>query len=195
MEEIMSEEFLNIGFYWFPVQTLGYGKRLGVWFQGCNKACKDCISPELKVHKEALKISAMDLLGLLAKDEKPDGLTISGGEPFDQPEGLLSLVLCFKKLFNDDILVYSGYTLEQLKKKNSDAINAVLEEIAVLIDGPYEPDKNDGVGIRGSSNQRLCVFRHKERYRDLEKAERELQAVFADGRLWLLGIPGGESEE
>jgi len=87
-----------------------------------------------------------------------DGVSIHGGEPFAQPEGLLALVTALRERGCAHILVYSGYTYERLRRValRRPAIGAVLEEIDVLIDGPFIAALADGAGPwTGSANQRV----------------------------------------
>lgn len=120
-----------------------------------------------------------------------DGMTISGGEPFDQPEGLLALIRWFVKIYGDDILIFTGYTLEQLHAMRSPVVEEILFTIAVLIDGRYEEERNDGIGLRGSSNQRIYVWKKRDRYTDPETCARSLQCIFMRDRIWMIGIPPG----
>ena len=72
----------------YPVRTLGPGARIGVWFQGCAIRCPGCVSMDtwaVGQHVTTLDEVKEGLLPFLASD----GVTISGGEPFDQPEALL----------------------------------------------------------------------------------------------------------
>ena len=101
-----------------------------------------------------------------------DGVTISGGEPFDQPQQLNRLVTLLHAELTEDILVYTGYTLEQLQLRNCPDTNGVLDKIAVLIDGAYVEELDDGVGLRGSSNQKIHAFRQPERYAYMEHCKR-----------------------
>ena len=55
----------------------------------------------------------------------------------------------------DDILVYTGYTFEQLKESNNGYIFDILNSIAVIIDGKYVEDKNSAQPLIGSSNQKI----------------------------------------
>ena len=180
---------LRLGAVWYPVTTLGYGKRLGVWFQGCHKRCEGCISPEFQDPDggRMLSISALD--ALLCSSGQADGLTVSGGEPFDQPEGLLKLVRWFSENYGDDILIFTGYTLEELREKNSPKINEILERISVLVDGEYAESLYTEIGMRGSSNQRIHVWKNKDRYQDIYTMKRTLQCVLQGERVWMIGIP------
>ena len=180
---------MRIGRCWYPVTTLGYGKRVGIWFQGCARRCPQCISPEFQDPQMGRYCSPEEVMNCLPADGDPDGLTVSGGEPFDQPEGLLELVLAWKKRFRDDVLVFTGYTLEELHQMNSPIVEAVLKEIAVLVDGRYIQEENDGIGLRGSANQKVHVWKCEDKHKDLEQISRSLQCVFYGDHLWMIGIP------
>ena len=180
---------IRIGRVWFPVISLGYGNRLGVWFQGCGKDCRNCISPEFRDRDDGSVCLVEDILGVIEQEAQVDGLTVSGGEPFDQPEGLLELVMAYKEQVNDDILVFTGYSLEELHQQKSETIENILQNIAVLVDGRYVDEMNDGAGLRGSANQNIYIWKQKDRHADLETAARTVQCVFMDDYLWMIGIP------
>ena len=86
-----------------------------------------------------------------------DGVTILGGEPFDQPESLQVLV---EKLKTKDChpVIYSGYTLETLLARKSESVNRILSNTDLLIDGAFVRELVSNAGeYRGSSNQRLIL--------------------------------------
>jgi anaerobic ribonucleoside-triphosphate reductase activating protein len=90
-----------------------------------------------------------------------DGVTILGGEPFAQPDGLLALVRALRAYGCGHILCYSGYTYEALRCRAGRqlAIAAVLAELDVLIDGSYVAALADGAGRwTGSRNQRVLTL-------------------------------------
>ena len=186
MRQVITDE-IRVGRIWYPVKTLGYGSRLGVWMQGCLKDCPGCISPEMKDPQKGELRSVSELVRFAAL-HKPDGFTVSGGEPFDQPESLLALVRGFLPI-SDDILVFTGYTLEELHEMQSEAVEEVLASIAVLVDGRYMEKDNDGRGLRGSSNQIIYIRKYPERYEDANDRQRTLQCVLLQDRLWMIGIP------
>lgn len=161
---------MNVARIMYPVQVLGPGKRVGIWVAGCSRGCKGCSNPELWEQKPEYEISVDHLASLvenLAHDHTIDGFTISGGEPLNQPEELSALVQCLISI-SSDILVYTGYQIEELKNKQDQSINSVLSKIAVLIDGEYVEELNDGTFMRGSSNQRVHLLSvdHKEKYQN-----------------------------
>lgn len=83
-----------------------------------------------------------------------DGVTLSGGDPFFIPEELLGFLRRIKEETHKNIWAYTGYTFEELIKK--DITKKCLEYIDVLVDGRFEKNlANPELFYRGSSNQRL----------------------------------------
>ena len=112
--------------------------------------------------------TAESLYAWVKSCEGIEGVTISGGEPFEQD---LPELFAFLRLVRQDprrlsVLCYTGRMLEELL--DDDSTRAVLEGIDVLIDGPYMQELNDGHKWRGSSNQRIHVI------------NREFQSLFAN---------------
>lgn len=151
---------MNVARILYPVEVLGPGKRLGIWVCGCRRGCKGCSNPELWVQKPEYEVTVEDLMSLVSRISdlhKIDGFTISGGEPMDQPEGLSQLVTQLSA-YSKDILIYTGYRIDELKKREDPATNIILSRAAVLIDGEYREEENIDVLLRGSSNQRIHIL-------------------------------------
>lgn len=141
----------------YPVTVLGPGKRIGIWVAGCSRRCPGCANPELWEAKQEQEISVESLVKAVdalmeTRQGEVDGFTISGGEPFEQPEELLRLVDSLRER-SSDILIFSGYTREALQQNT--AAEQVLNRIAVLVDGSYEEENNRGEILRGSANQQI----------------------------------------
>jgi anaerobic ribonucleoside-triphosphate reductase activating protein len=176
----------------FPVTTLGPGRRLGIWFQGCSIRCDGCISADTwGPGKRPLALAQLldDLQPWLAEAE---GITLSGGEPFDQPDALLALLGALRQRTRVDILVYSGHSLE--------ALQPVLQRAEGLLDAlmcdPFEQQQAQTRVLRGSDNQRLIFFTELGRQRlgayerPLQADDRALDLMFDDdGSIWMAGIP------
>ena len=144
----------------YPVEVLGPGKRIGIWMQGCEHHCPDCSNPELWNQNESCHTDAehvIRLIRLIASEHQVDGFTITGGDPFYQPDALRQLFPLLKEI-SDDILVYTGYMYEDVPRD-------ILQHIAVLIDGKYIEERNHGEVLRGSDNQRIIIL--QEKYRSL----------------------------
>lgn len=187
------ETKISLGRMYYPVKSLGPGNRVGIWMNGCNRSCSGCISPELQEYDSSKEVTVNELVQMIQLIEAPiDGFTISGGEPFLNPEALNTLVLSLVSI-SDDILIFTGYKIEELNKLNDQAINSVLNTCAALIDGPYIKELNDNKGLRGSSNQRCLIFKHHDKYKGIEKAERILQNIVYENKVLTIGIPRGEN--
>ena len=171
---------MNLARILYPVQVLGPGNRIGLWLCGCNRACKGCSNPELWVQREELEINVQDIASLIRKisdSHKVDGFTISGGEPFLQADELL-LLLSYLTPISSDILIYTGYRLEELRELNSKSINGILDSAAVIIDGAYVEDLNNDSVLRGSSNQQIHIMNpdYEDTYRQyLANTQNQIQ--------------------
>lgn len=151
---------MNLARILYPVKTLGVGDRIGLWLCGCSHGCRGCSNPELWQPREEYSISVANLLKLvrsISDSRRVDGFTITGGDPLEQPDELAEL-LSELRVISRDILVYTGYTLEQLREMNSPSIDIVLRNTAVLIDGLYIEERNNGCPLRGSDNQRVIFL-------------------------------------
>jgi len=177
---------------YYPVKTLGFGDRVGIWTIGCPHLCFNCSNPELWQRDPSKDMPLEVLFRLLCSISSPiNGLTISGGEPFVQYEDLFALVAFVHKKLTDDVLVYSGYTLKELQEMQNEYVNGILENIAVLIDGRYMEPFNDNISLRGSSNQKIHILneKYKTRYKQLMGQRRQMQTVFYQNHMLTVGIP------
>ena len=182
---------ISLSRIYYPVTVLGPGNRVGIWMNGCDRRCPGCVSPEMQTYDAAKEISIDAITDLIGRIRAPiDGFTISGGEPFFRPAALNALVLALSRV-NDDILIFTGCTLEELRERKDPAVDSALGHCAALVDGPYVARLNDCEGLRGSSNQRIHVFRYPEKYRGIETAPKKLQTVVYNGHVLTIGIPKG----
>jgi len=145
----------------YPVKVLGPGDRIGIWFAGCYHQCPGCSNPELWEQSPRYQTdlaSVMKLIRLITDRYEVDGFTITGGDPFFQPDALRELLIALKDI-NPDILVYTGFTFDEIK----DAYGNILQNISVLIDGKYVEAENRGSLLRGSDNQRILILDEAKR--------------------------------
>ena len=173
------------------VTSLGPGNRLAVWVNGCKRRCKGCVSPEL----QAFNPNNEQKIESFFKDfsfEVIDGLTISGGEPFEQVSELQRLVDYSRQRGCDDVLIYTGYTYDELKSRNDVRIDDILSKIAVLIDGEYvEELDDDKCSLRGSTNQKIIILNEKygEKYHKYLETGRTQQILDLGSYVLGVGIP------
>lgn len=180
-----------------PVTALGPGTRAGIWVQGCSIGCRGCLSRdtwEPRPETETEVSAVLEWLGGLPVDAV-EGVTISGGEPFDQPAGLLSLLTGLAGWREErggeaDVLCYSGYGLRRLERLHASA----LELIDAVIVGPYLEDRPTELIWRGSANQELVPLSELGRARyaahlQSRPAEPPLQVSVESQAIRLIGIP------
>ena len=100
----------------YPVTALGPGRRLAMWVSGCSLNCRGCISPELQSPKSGKDITTERLLDhILSLQESLDGLSLTGGEPFEQASALSVLLEDLRQQRPDwNILAFSGYPLSMI---------------------------------------------------------------------------------
>ena len=149
---------MNIEQIIYPVKSLGPGNRVAIWTKGCKHKCPGCSNPELWTTDGSVSISVDSIcaaISLIRKENMVDGITITGGEPFEQSEELLNLVRKISATITD-ILIFTGYTYEEICQSKEKA--NILEYISVLVEGRYIEELNTQLPLRGSSNQRIMLF-------------------------------------
>lgn len=183
----------------FPVTVLGPGRRIGLWLQGCTIRCKGCVSRDTWPADPAHALPVKALLDWCRKvaAEGFDGVTISGGEPFDQPKPLAALLdglIAWRAAggLDFDILCYSGYPLKTLEKKHA----KLLARLDAVIPEPYADDRPLGHLWRGSDNQTLVPLSARGAARYAAHADapqlpdgKRMQVAVEGGKLWFIGIP------
>ena len=162
-DEIAETDCVRIAGYWHNSLIEGPGRRTVVKLQGCPIRCLGCITPETWDASGGFAAPVGRLAdALLDPALDRDGVTILGGEPFSQPAALHALVGALRLRGCHHILCYSGYTYDALRHRSKfePAVGAVLDEIDMLIDGPYVARLAEGAGPwTGSSNQHVLALK------------------------------------
>lgn len=170
-------------------KVLGPGLRYGIWFQGCKKRCSSCLAPDSRNFNMGDVIAIDNIFQEIKSQKELRGITISGGEPFEQKEALLKLLEKSHKLELDTI-VYTGYSLEELIK--SDENHKILKLIDLLIDGEYIENLDYNQPLRGSDNQKFIYFSNKGENLAKEIAllkNREIEINLNIDGSFIIGIP------
>lgn len=144
----------------------GPGLRYAVFVQGCSHHCPGCQNPHTWSFDGGIETHTELLIEEMKKNPLLSGLTLSGGEPFEQPEACLDLAQEAHKM-GLNVWCYTGYTWEELMLKEYDSVEAARKDkmpakaalmmcIDVLVDGPFiKEEKTLELSWRGSKNQRL----------------------------------------
>lgn len=136
----------------------GPGIRFSIYVQGCPHRCPGCHNPETHDPGGGYEADSEELSALIGKYRPGiDGVTISGGEPFEQAPALAPLA---SKVVEEglNLVLYSGYSFEELlsKSRQDENIHRLLEAGWLLVDRPYLLEERDlNLAFRGSRNQRL----------------------------------------
>jgi anaerobic ribonucleoside-triphosphate reductase activating protein len=134
----------------------GPGRRSVIQTVGCSILCSGCHIPKAQKRENGSLVPISPIVKEIVDHRaEHDGVTILGGEPFDQPDSVAELVSRLKT-YGVHITVYSGFTIEQLIERKLPAIDYILTHIDLLIDGPFISEMREGAGeYRGSRNQHL----------------------------------------
>ena len=153
----------------------GPGIRTTIFCQGCPHHCPGCHNPETWDFGCGTMVPVEDIVDIVRSNPLCRGVTFSGGEPFAQAEGYLKLAKVLKEK-GYEIASYSGYTFEQLLSGTA-AQRALLEQLDVLIDGPFIlAERSLEAPFRGSKNQRVL---------DVPKSLAAGEAIWVTAPRWL----------
>jgi anaerobic ribonucleoside-triphosphate reductase activating protein len=188
---------LRISHTHYPVNALGPGDRLAVWVQGCTLSCKGCMSRDTWAADGGVEVPVEDLVELwrTAVDRGANGLTVSGGEPLQQPEGLAAFLAAADEVRRAadrelDFLVYTGYDEAELDEPSWVAASYA----DVLVFGRFDVSRPTTLVWRGSANQRMAPRTDLGRRRYAEFIDHApemapLQVELRGGDPWIIGTP------
>jgi anaerobic ribonucleoside-triphosphate reductase activating protein len=165
----------------------GPGVRTAIWFQGCSIRCKGCINPHLFSPRGGLEADVSDIVDG-AIDAGVEGLTLIGGEPFDQPIGGAALARAARKR-GLGVIAFSGYEYEALRYRD-EPTEAFLASIDLLVDGPYQAWNPEAQrALVGSSNQRFIHLTDRYKTYRPETAHNRIDVrVRPDGSIEVAGF-------
>ena len=135
--------------------TDGPGLRFVLFVQGCPHHCKGCHNPETHEFGVGTDYSIEYLFNRIKRNPLQSGVTFSGGEPFCQPEELAALARLLKA-DGYHLASFTGFTFEQLIASENPAVRELLDNLDILVDGPFILEQRDlELRFRGSRNQRV----------------------------------------
>lgn len=161
----------------FPVSRLnGPGERWVLWVQGCSLLCtKTCLNPELLPQTGGVLAAVDDILAELdrIRQERPElsGVTLMGGEPFDQAPASSILARAVQER-GLSVVVYTGWVLETLLRRRPPGSSELLAAADLLVDGPFLAHRySSDLLWRGSGNQRLILLSERFSRHEIESEE------------------------
>ena len=164
----------------------GPGLRFVLWTQGCSKGCKNCFNPETWSFEKYKSLTPLEIFELI-KNSNVSGVTITGGDPLEQPEELLELLVLLEGLnLSNGIILFTGYSIDEINKDF--LLRKSLSYVDVLIDGRYEKDKRISSGLRGSENQNILYFSDKIHPDEL-MIDQEIEVGVSCDKIYVTGFP------
>lgn len=187
--------WLNVAAWRDCTEAEGPGRRAALWVQGCDKRCPGCCNPGFLPLVERELIPAHTMLTKLLRAHQRhslEGLTLLGGEPMLQAQGLAELARGAQTA-GLSVMVFTGYTLQELATCKPLGYQSLLDVTDVLVDGPYERSQPDETRRWiGSRNQRVHYLtdRYNAAIECLPAGGRELEIrIGLDGALRVNGWP------
>lgn len=179
---------LNVYKFLPASEVEGPGKRACIWVQGCSIRCKNCALPQTWPKDKGRKFSVDELAENILDIKKIEGVTFTGGEPFDQAEALFKLALKLKES-GLSIITFTGHKIEDIQNSKKESYHNLLSISDVLIDSPYIYEKSDfSRPLVGSSNQRYHFL--SSRYSEMDfssNSERIEIRIQEDGKISING--------
>lgn len=178
--------------------TNGPGRRVSLWTQGCSLRCTNqCLNPHLLSERGGHLVTVASVvervIGIHERECRLEGITVLGGEPLDQPDGIAELFECVHERGLSTML-YTGHIYESIQSDARPIIQRLLASVDVMVDGPFLPNLYDEqIAWRGSRNQRLLCVSARYGVSDLEGRYRTQGKAFSirvtsDGSVSVSGL-------
>jgi anaerobic ribonucleoside-triphosphate reductase activating protein len=171
----------------------GPGRRFALWFQGCPLRCPGCCNPEMLPFEGGTAVPLPEVVRRLAEAAAGhglEGITLLGGEPLAHAAAGAALGRAAHAL-GLNVMVFSGYVLEEARRMTDPAVHALLAETDILVDGPYVRELPEARRRWiGSSNQRVHFLSDRCDPDDPRWLQRNtLELRLRDGELSVNGFP------
>ncbi len=164
-----GRDSLNVAARLRSTEAEGPGRRYALWVQGCPLRCPGCCNPHMLAFETAEILSVDAIADEVLASSGIEGVTFLGGEPFSQAEALAALARRCRDA-GLSVMVFSGYTLEHLRRAGEPGWSELLGATDLLVDGPYlQPRHATDRRWIGSDNQRVHFL--TERYPHLDDGD------------------------
>jgi anaerobic ribonucleoside-triphosphate reductase activating protein len=172
----------------------GPGRRFALWLKGCPLRCPGCCNPEMLPFEGGRALDVEDLTGQVLRAEGVEGITLLGGEPLAQAAGAAALSRRVRQA-GRSVMVFSGFTLEEIHARNDPAALELLAETDILVDGPYLRDQPETRRRWiGSANQRIHFLTGRYRADDpCWRRPNTLEVRLVEDEVTVNGFPAGSA--
>lgn len=166
----------------------GPGTRFTIWSQGCSLGCPGCFNPG--THDAGVSGQERDVSDLVdaALAERPaiEGVTVTGGEPLQQPGAVAAFCRQIRARSGLGIIVLTGFARREIE---ADPLR--LEAVAaadLVVAGRYLARRHVAAGLRGSANKECWARTTRYGPADLAAVPELEIAVGTDGSLIVTGM-------
>lgn len=155
----------------------GPGTRWVIWSQGCTLGCPGCFNPETHARDGLVRSAGEVAAEVLADAAYVDGVTLTGGEPLEQPAAVAAFCAQVRAHSDLGLIVLTGFTRREIEA--DPARVAAVAAADLVVTGRYNERLPLGRGLRGSSNKQYWM--RSDRYGAAELAAvPELEITIAD---------------
>jgi len=175
----------------------GPGQRFALWLQGCPLRCPGCCNPEMIPFSGGVSQSVDALLEQILEARRLhriEGITLLGGEPFAHADGAAELASQVR-LAGLSVMIFSGYTLAELRGQADPAVATLLSQTDILVDSPYQREFPEARRRWiGSANQQIHFL--SDRYRADDacwQRPNTLEIRLQNGELTVNGFPAADA--
>jgi anaerobic ribonucleoside-triphosphate reductase activating protein len=181
-----SQKTLRVHSFLPTTCSNGPGLRAALWLQGCSLACSECFNPGTHDFNSGERVSVKDMIARIESQRDIEGVTLSGGEPLQQADGVLCLLEEIRLRRRLSSIVFTGFEVEEIEHRG------LLERLSnctdVLIAGRYDSNKRVATGLLGSANKRFHFFSDRYTKSDFEKVPVAELIITATGEFIATGI-------
>jgi anaerobic ribonucleoside-triphosphate reductase activating protein len=157
----------------------GNGCRYVLWVQGCDLACVGCWNQHTWSFEDKILKSVDEIFAQIQSlEDKLDGVTFTGGEPFLQASELSKLSLLIKENTTLDIQIFTGFTKEELSENVQIEL---LKYTDILVAGRYDSSKKN-------NNQTTYILNKNVDNWKFNNSDIEID-IDEDGNIKLTGYP------
>lgn len=184
----MSEKTINVANFMEKSHVNGHGARAVLWVQGCKFHCPGCFNPENQPFIEKTRVPVSEMANRILMVEGIEGVTFSGGEPFEQAAALSELAAILKEN-GLTVMVFTGYRYADLLAEGNPDHKALIASADMLIAGRYEQAKNTDskIPLIGSTNQEIISLTGKIPAPD--EGAPTVEIVITPDGMYLTGFP------
>ena len=167
----------------------GPGKRYTIWVQGCSRHCDGCMAPDTWPHDGGTLMPIDELKADILSVRDIEGITFLGGEPFEQAAAVAELAGVVRK-HGLSVVVFTGYTLVELRRSTDDGVAALISVADLLIDGHFDRTVFDlSRAWVGSANQNYHYLTGRYTPEDVVAVTNQIEVrISPDGRTLINGM-------